>query len=270
MSAKEPWFKFWATDYLCDAAVDALPLAAQGLLVRMWCVCSQRGSIPDDAEEIARLTQCKVLEVRQCYLQCKQFFRLHDGLLYSTRMEAEKARSEIARANAQKRYNKQDSGKEDATSTASGRANSNPQKARESECQNGHKARDAEKTLALTAPALPAPPPFLTLPLNDGSEYAITEEWAYQMQSLYPAIDVRQEIRKYKGWAIAKPARRKTRRGILTSVNNWLARSHDNSTTNRKGENLGTNRARQRTDSNIDAAKQAFESLADRDAGVLS
>lgn len=32
MRRKEPWFKFYATDYLCDDRVDALPLEAQGLL----------------------------------------------------------------------------------------------------------------------------------------------------------------------------------------------------------------------------------------------
>lgn len=44
----QPWFKFWSTDYLCDPDVDKLPLDAQGLLVRMWCVCNLQGFVPDD------------------------------------------------------------------------------------------------------------------------------------------------------------------------------------------------------------------------------
>jgi len=83
---KEPWFKFWAGDYLTDSDVDELSLDAQGLLVRMWCVCNQRGNIPADPEEIARLTRCKLQCVLQCHLQCQKFFRLQDGLLYSERM----------------------------------------------------------------------------------------------------------------------------------------------------------------------------------------
>ena len=67
MKRKEPWFKFWATDYLCDPDVDELSLEEQGLLVRMWCVCSQRGSIPGDPEEIARLTRCKLQSVLKCH-----------------------------------------------------------------------------------------------------------------------------------------------------------------------------------------------------------
>lgn len=134
--------------------------------------------------------------------------------------------------------------------------------------QQQQQQQHEEKTLALTASAVPAGPPFLTLPLNDGSEYAITEGRADEWQSLYQAVDVRQELRKYKGWANSNPTKRKTRRGILTSVNTWLAKSHDNSTTHRKGENSGANRAQRRTDSNIEAAKRALESLTDNGSGV--
>jgi len=118
-----PWFKFWATDYLCDPKVDALPLEAQGLLVRMWCVLNQRGSIPDNSEEIARLTQCKLQSVLHCHSQCRSFFRLQDGKLYSARMEAEQAKSEAARVNASKRYDRGTYRNPIANGTANGSAN---------------------------------------------------------------------------------------------------------------------------------------------------
>jgi hypothetical protein len=86
--------------------------------------------------------------------------------------------------------------------------------------------------LALTPCALSAVPPFLTLPLNDNSEFPIAEAKVLEWEELYRAIDMRKEIRAYKGWAVNNPTRRKTRKGILASVNSWLVRSHDNSRIN--------------------------------------
>ncbi len=154
MRRKEPWFKFWATDYLTDPDVDELTLEAQGLLVRMWCVCSQRGNVPEDPEEIARLTRCKSQRVLQCYSQCKPFFMVRDGLLYSGRMEREKAKSEKARANAEKRYRNESHTQEHANGRANGTANGAAkgpaQKAREPEgqkasCQSPEKASRAKR-----------------------------------------------------------------------------------------------------------------------------
>jgi uncharacterized protein YdaU (DUF1376 family) len=124
----------------------------------------------------------------------------------------------------------------------------------------GTKKHEDTKTLELVSLASLLPNPFITLPLNDGSEYAISEDAIREWQLLYPAIDVKQELRKYKGWAMAKPAQRKTHRGILGSVNTWLAKSHDNAG-NRNGGPDGTNRAQRRTDGNIAGAAKAFERI---------
>ena len=35
----------------------------------------------------------------------------------------------------------------------------------------------------------------LTLLLNDGTEYPVTQEYVQEMQTLYPAVDVMQELR---------------------------------------------------------------------------
>jgi hypothetical protein len=103
----------------------------------MWCVCSQRGNIPQDPEEIARLTRCKLQDVLKCQSLCKRFFRLQEGLLYSARMEAEKAKSERARASAEKRYRKETYSQAERRSspnrTSNGAAESHAQKAREPE-----------------------------------------------------------------------------------------------------------------------------------------
>lgn len=70
-------------------------------------------------------------------------------------------------------------------------------------------------------------PPVVELPLNDGDIYPVTQERVAEWGSLYPAVDVMQQLRAMKGWLNANPAKRKTRRGILRFVNGWLSREQD-------------------------------------------
>jgi uncharacterized protein YdaU (DUF1376 family) len=104
--SEQPWFKFYAADYLLDPDVDSIPREAESLLVRMWCICHREGSCPVDVETLARKTQCSQQYVSQFKPQCEPFFELRDGKLYSRRMEDEKQRSEQARKNANSRYAK--------------------------------------------------------------------------------------------------------------------------------------------------------------------
>ncbi len=105
--SEQPWFKFYAADYLLDPDVDQIPREAEALLVRMWCVCHREGSCPADPETLARKTLCSLQYVLQCKPHCDRFFELQDGKLYSRRMQEEKRRSDQARVNANKRYSKQ-------------------------------------------------------------------------------------------------------------------------------------------------------------------
>lgn len=68
---------------------------------------------------------------------------------------------------------------------------------------------------------------FITLILNDKTEYPITESLVKEYQELYQAIDVKEELRKMRGWLISNPTKRKTKRGILKFVNGWLSREQD-------------------------------------------
>lgn len=138
--SEQPWFKFYAGDYLLDADVDALPREAEALLIRMWCVCHREGSCPSDPEILARKILCTVQYVQQHKKHCDPFFEVRDGKLYSRRMLEEKLRSEKARKNANKRYeqkqsqipeSKSESERGSAGSTANGTANCSAKRARE-------------------------------------------------------------------------------------------------------------------------------------------
>lgn len=66
---------------------------------------------------------------------------------------------------------------------------------------------------------------ILTLPLNDGSAYAVTDAELAELRSAYPRVDVVGEIRKARAWCVASPQNRKTRRGAAKFLNNWMSRA---------------------------------------------
>lgn len=65
------------------------------------------------------------------------------------------------------------------------------------------------------------------LPLNDGTDYAVSEEQYHEWESLYPAVDVIQQLRNMKGWLDSNPRKRKTKRGVLGFITGWLSREQD-------------------------------------------
>ena len=68
---------------------------------------------------------------------------------------------------------------------------------------------------------------FISLPLNDKTNFSISEDEVNKYQELYPNVDVVQELRNMKGWLDANPTKRKTKRGINRFVNGWLQRKQD-------------------------------------------
>ena len=73
----------------------------------------------------------------------------------------------------------------------------------------------------------PTEPVVISVPLNDGSEHPVTQTDIDKYASLYPAVDVMQELRKMVGWLDGNPTRKKTRRGIKRFINGWLSREQD-------------------------------------------
>ncbi len=88
--------------------------------------------------------------------------------------------------------------------------------------------KSKEKNIYCTEPEKPpSAPPIITLPLNDKTDYGITQVEVDHWNELYPAVDIMTELRKMKGWCEGNPAKRKTRRGIVRFVNTWLAKEQD-------------------------------------------
>lgn len=75
--------------------------------------------------------------------------------------------------------------------------------------------------------SVPESPTFITLTINDGTEYPITERQIKEWEELYPAVDVKQALRNMKGWICSNKKRRKTKNGVLAFITNWLKRDQD-------------------------------------------
>lgn len=99
-------------------------------------------------------------------------------------------------------------------------------------------------------------PAAILLTLNTGVEFAITEAQVCEFASLYPAVNVMQQLRAMRGWCMANPNRRKTRAGILRFVNKWLAKAQDE-----PKEQHSANRFAGRK---LSAVEQVEQAIADR------
>lgn len=68
---------------------------------------------------------------------------------------------------------------------------------------------------------------FITLPLNDKSNYSVSKSDVQHYKILYPAVDVEQQLRSMLGWLEANPSRRKTRTGIKGFITKWFNKVQD-------------------------------------------
>lgn len=64
----------------------------------------------------------------------------------------------------------------------------------------------------------------IAITLNTGAQYPITQTYISELENLYPAVDVMQELRSMKGWCDANPKKRKTATGIKRFINSWISK----------------------------------------------
>ncbi len=67
----------------------------------------------------------------------------------------------------------------------------------------------------------------ILLPLSDKTDYNVPLSKIQKWTEAYPAVDVKQELRKMVVWLVANPQRKKTRRGVDRFINSWLSREQD-------------------------------------------
>lgn len=246
---RPPAFQFYPGDFLSSTKVSVMTLEQVGAYVRLLChawLQDETGTLPDDDASLAalsglgsawdqhrdrvlapfdrkagRLVQPRMVEEREA--QKKRFNQARKGALATN----DKRWGSVAQRVAQRSLKV----------SLSGRPSVSPS------------SEKIEATTPNTPPtreeATPLPRPVVKgtefqLPTNvKGSFVGVSasdlESWA----ALYPAVDVRQEIRKMIGWLDANPARRKTARGMKAFANRWLAKAQDRGGTSPNGEPAG-------------------------------
>lgn len=110
---------------------------------------------------------------------------------------------------------------------------------------------------------------FITLPLNDKTEFPIFEDKLAEWEGLYPAADVRQELRNMRGWCTANPKNCKTRSGILRFVTSWLSKAQNSGGSNAKAKRNGEHQTPvQRVQATFARLRASGENLDGGGAGI--
>lgn len=76
----------------------------------------------------------------------------------------------------------------------------------------------------------PAGPVMVSLTLNDGTDYHVQKSQIDEWQTLFPKVDVLQEVKEMRSWLLSNQKERKTRNGILRFINGWLSKEQDRNT----------------------------------------
>lgn len=98
---------------------------------------------------------------------------------------------------------------------------------RQSKVEKSRVEKSKEEYILCAEPQAANAPPVISLPLNDGTFFDVSENDRAKWSQLYPNVDVLQQLRNMAGWCDANPTKRKTRGGIKRFITSWLAREQD-------------------------------------------
>lgn len=200
-------------DYLEE--MDALNDAEFGRLTRALLVYSMTG------EQIA-LCGNERFFVKRMMAQEDRFKASYDDIA-TTRSEAGKAGAAARWQNGKRIFA---NGKNSKAMSANGK-NGNTETKTETETETNIQLSNDSKGEYCAEPQAADAPPVISLPLNDGTFFYVSENDRAKWSQLYPNVDVLQQLRNMAGWCDANPTKRKTRGGIKRFITAWLAREQD-------------------------------------------
>lgn len=94
---------------------------------------------------------------------------------------------------------------------------------RQSKVEKSRVEKSKEEYILCAEPQAADAPPVISLPLNDGTFFDVSENDRAKWSQLYPNVDVLQQLRNMAGWCDANHTKRKTRGGAKRFITNWLA-----------------------------------------------
>lgn len=188
------------------------------------------GRIPYSSQMIANVTRHKVGTVERALKTFEEFGLIEimdNGAIYmldiqnfigESSSEADRKREYRARIEKEKMSGQEEAHLCGQMSEQKGRQNS-PEKEIEIKTDISIICPESEK--------LPPDPSDILLPLMDKTTYNVPVSKMKIWADAYPAVDVKQELRKMIAWLESNPKRKKTRRGITRFIDSWLAREQD-------------------------------------------
>lgn len=94
---------------------------------------------------------------------------------------------------------------------------------RQSKVEKSRVEKSKEECILCAEPQAADALPIVSLVLNDGSFFDVLSPDVSKWETLYPNVDVKQQLRHMAGWCDANPTKRKTRGGVKRFITNWLA-----------------------------------------------
>lgn len=86
---------------------------------------------------------------------------------------------------------------------------------------------EPSKELMLEADNPIEKPVFITIISKNGKEVPIYQDMVDMWKDAYRAVDVEGQLREMKAWSVSNEAERKTEKGMIRFINNWLSREQD-------------------------------------------
>lgn len=200
-------------DYLEE--MDALNDAEFGRLTRALLVYSMTG------EQIA-LCGNERFFVKRMMAQEDRFKASYDDIA-TTRSEAGKAGAAARWQNGKRIFA---NGKNSKAMLANGK-NGNTETKTDTNTETNIQLSNDSKGEYCAEPQAADAPPVISLPLNDGTFFDVSENDRAKWSQLYPNVDVLQQLRNMAGWCDSNPTKRKTRGGIKRFITSWLSREQD-------------------------------------------
>lgn len=200
-------------DYLEE--MDALNDAEFGRLTRALLVYSMTG------EQIA-LCGNERFFVKRMMAQEDRFKASYDDIA-TTRSEAGKAGAAARWQNGKRIFA---NGKNSKPMSANGK-NGNTETKTDTNTETNIQLSTDSKGEYCAEPQAASALPVISLPLNDGTFFDVSENDRAKWSQLYPNVDVLQQLRNMAGWCDSNPTKRKTRGGIKRFITSWLSREQD-------------------------------------------
>lgn len=226
-----PYYRWHWRDYRANRKVQRMTYIERGLYRELLDECWAEGFIPDDLDALAEICACPKQVLEDCWPKLRAcFVEASPGTLINPRMDRERTETDTQRASKA------------VAGALGGRARAKAEGKQvlpvvEQELSTCHiavaragagaGAVQEQASCAEPCGSTPAPP-VITLPLNDGSQFPIPQELLSEWSSLFPAVQVMQELRNMRAWLDANPTRRKTKNGIKRFIVGWLSKEQDN------------------------------------------